>query len=193
VVFSLRVSRQNCITDSSVPRQVTLHFASSSAREVATLGEGRVASHAPVIKCDPRLTMQCDMEFLLQLYPCVLALLAARSAVCSENCELHHNIDNADHLVSDTTYITRCCQIREKCYTLLLLLLLWGDTVSLWNWVANGPIVHPPHMAQVWNDIDGSKPKDSEKSLFWWLFFHHKSHMDCPGRDPGPSRWEACD
>jgi hypothetical protein len=25
------------------------------------------------------------------------------------------------------------------------------------------------------------------------LFFHHKSHMTCPGRQPMPPRWEASD
>jgi hypothetical protein len=48
-----------------------------------------VASPAPVINCDVSQAVQCDMEFLLQLYPCALAILAARSALCVENCELH--------------------------------------------------------------------------------------------------------
>jgi hypothetical protein len=26
----------------------------------------------------------------------------------------------------------------------LLLLLQWGETMSLWNWAANGLIFHPP-------------------------------------------------
>lgn len=59
------------------------------------MGEGRVTSPAPVIKCDLRASVQCDMEFPLQLFHCVLVILAARSAVCVENCELYNNIDNA--------------------------------------------------------------------------------------------------
>jgi hypothetical protein len=52
-----------------------------------TLGGG---APAPVINCDSRLAVQCDMELLLRLYPCALAILAAHSAMCIENCELHN-------------------------------------------------------------------------------------------------------
>ena len=45
-----------------------------------------------VIKCDLAFQVQCDMKFLLQLYPCALAFLAARSAVCVENRESQHCI-----------------------------------------------------------------------------------------------------
>lgn len=43
----------------------------------------------------------------------------------------------------------------------LFLFLLWGETV--WNWAANGPIVHPPddkwvNMEQWWNNNDSGKP-----------------------------------
>jgi hypothetical protein len=44
-----------------------------------------------------------------------------------------------------------------------------------------------------WNDIDRGKPKNSEKNLSQCHFGQHKSHMDWPGREPGPPRWEAGD
>jgi hypothetical protein len=52
------------------------------------LGVGRTASPAPVINCGLSQALQSEMAFLLQLYPCALAVLAARSALCVENCEL---------------------------------------------------------------------------------------------------------
>jgi hypothetical protein len=60
------------------------------------------------------------------------------------------------------------------------------------------PYVNPPddiwvNMEQRWNDIDRGKPKDTEKNLFSCHFIHNKSHMDWPGRDPGPLKWEAGD
>jgi hypothetical protein len=61
------------------------------------LGVGRMASPAPIIKCDLCQSVQCEMEFLLQLYPCALAVLAARSALCVENCELN-DADKSQHL-----------------------------------------------------------------------------------------------
>ena len=61
------------------------------------LGVGRTASAAPIIKCDLSQSVQCEMEFLLQLYPCALVVLAARSALCIENCELN-KADNRQHL-----------------------------------------------------------------------------------------------
>jgi hypothetical protein len=42
-----------------------------------------------------------------------------------------------------------------------------------------------------WNDIDRGKPKNSEKNLSQSHFVHHKAHMDWPGRELGPPRWEA--
>lgn len=55
-----------------------------------------MASPAPVIKCDLSEEVQCDMEFVLKLYSCALAVLAARSAMCVENCELH-GAENRHH------------------------------------------------------------------------------------------------
>jgi hypothetical protein len=81
-------------------------------------------------------------------------------------------------------------------YYALLLLLQWGETMSAWNWVANGPIVNPAddtwvNMEQQWNDTDRGKLKDSEKNLSQRHFMHHKSHMDWPGCESGPPQWEA--
>jgi hypothetical protein len=37
------------------------------------------------------------------------------------------------------------------------------------------------------------KPKKSEKKQSRSHFVHHKSHMDLPGSEPAPPRWEADD
>jgi hypothetical protein len=45
-------------------------------------------------------------------------------------------------------------------------------------------------MEHRWNEIDRGKPTYSEKNR---QFVHHKSHVDGPGIEPGPPRWEAGD
>jgi hypothetical protein len=41
------------------------------------------------------------------------------------------------------------------------------------------------------NEINRGKQNYSEKNLSQRLSVHHKSHMDWPGFEPGPPRWEA--
>ncbi|KAJ9578622.1 hypothetical protein L9F63_005112 [Diploptera punctata] len=54
--------------------------------EVAAVSQLRGGDYVTtVIKCDKALQVQCDMKYLLQLYPCAFALLAARSAFGIEN------------------------------------------------------------------------------------------------------------
>jgi hypothetical protein len=46
-------------------------------------------------------------------------------------------------------------------------------------------------MEHLWNEIDRRKPKYSGKNLSQCHFVNHKSHMDSPGIEPGPPRWES--
>jgi hypothetical protein len=46
-------------------------------------------------------------------------------------------------------------------------------------------------MEHRWNEIDRGKPKYSGKNLSQCHFVHHKYHMDWPGIEPEPPRWEA--
>jgi hypothetical protein len=48
-------------------------------------------------------------------------------------------------------------------------------------------------MEHRWKEIDGEKPKYSEKNLSQWHFVNHKSHINRPEIETGPPRWEAGD
>jgi hypothetical protein len=48
-------------------------------------------------------------------------------------------------------------------------------------------------MEHRWNETDRGKPKYSRKNLSQCHFVRHKSHMDLPGIETVPPRWEAGD
>jgi hypothetical protein len=48
-------------------------------------------------------------------------------------------------------------------------------------------------MEHRWKEIDRGKPKYSGKNLSQCHFVHHKSHVERPGIELGPPRWEAGD
>jgi hypothetical protein len=55
------------------------------------------------------------------------------------------------------------------------------------------PLVIYDYGEPLWKDINRAKPKNSEKVMFQCNFVHHKSHIDWPGCEPWPLRWEASD
>jgi hypothetical protein len=65
-----------------------------------------------------------------------------------------------------------------------------GVRLRLWTSTTNGTIVHPQVIYEYgepwWDDIDGGKPKNSDKNLSQRHSVHHKSHIDQTRRKPGP-------
>jgi hypothetical protein len=60
-----------------------------------------------------------------------------------------------------------------------------------WRWLVFFPFFLV--MEHRWNETDKGKPKYSGKNLSQCNFVYHKSHMDWPSIEPGPTRWEAGD
>jgi hypothetical protein len=48
-------------------------------------------------------------------------------------------------------------------------------------------------MERWWTDTETGNPKYSERNLSQRHYVHHKSHMDWPGIEQMPPRWEAGD
>jgi hypothetical protein len=78
---------------------------------------------------------------------------------------------------------------RSRCYgriaALRLIVQLCDEDDSLFSFFRV--------MEHRWNETDRGKQKYSGKILSQCHFLHHKFHMDWPGIEHGPLRWEAGD
>ena len=65
------------------------------------------------------------------------------------------------------------------------------NLVTATTWLAE--FMHPWPVEQCLNDTDGKNDVLGEKkNLSQCHFVHQKSHMDWPGMEPKPPRWEEC-
>jgi hypothetical protein len=91
-------------------------------------------------------------------------------------------------------WVGSCVVLQVGLPVITVLLLRRGTTVCMELQPPMGPLSIPKmDMEQRWNDTGRGKSKDSERNLSQSHFVHHKSHMDCPGRDPGPPQRESGD